>query len=217
MTFFNWSTYSVNTWNTCILCEHMDTVHIQYGQNMDGSTKNRPKRSGMTRINPQPPQTRVHRCTMIKKPYWPAEILRFLKVGSDLKSWIFDRPVAKVGPETPLERLGVESCAGCTKNQPRRPHLASFREHVRLDDRVTGFLNLGFLKVGSRVYWRLRGWGSYPPRGCAYTIAVRSCRYMSSLCFMVPRIRLEPLLRDVSSGLAASLMTSRASQPAVFR
>ena len=28
----------------------------------------------------------VHGCAMIKKPYWPAEILRFLKVGSDLKS-----------------------------------------------------------------------------------------------------------------------------------
>ena len=39
-------------------------------------------------------------------------------------------PGSEVDPETPLERLGFESCAGCTKNQPRIPHLGTFRDHL---------------------------------------------------------------------------------------
>ena len=41
---------------------------------------------------------------------------------------IFSRFMAKLGPETPLNRRGSSYSAGCTKNQPRRPILRQFRD-----------------------------------------------------------------------------------------
>ncbi len=40
---------------------------------------------------------------------------------------VFGRFSAKLGPKTPLERRGSSCSAGCTKNQPRRPIVRTFR------------------------------------------------------------------------------------------
>ena len=73
-----------------------------------------------------PPKTHLQRRSTIKESMikessiWPA------RLGPKLT--IFGLFVAKLGPETPLERLGVKNCAGCTKNQPKRHHLDRFRD-----------------------------------------------------------------------------------------
>ena len=55
--------------------------------------------------------------------------------------------MAKVDPETPLGRLGVENCVGCTKIQARMPHLGSFRDES--GGRAQNY-NFSFLKKKQR-------------------------------------------------------------------
>ena len=44
----------------------------------------------------------------------------------NLSFWLVFCPSwQKVGPGTPLDRWGSSCCTGCTKHQPRRPHLGS--------------------------------------------------------------------------------------------
>ena len=46
-----------------------------------------------------------------------------------LRSSIFGHLVAKFGPETHPDRRGSSYSAGCTENQPWRPHLSPFAGH----------------------------------------------------------------------------------------